>query len=155
MRWRVRNGSPGASTRRGRADVGGVANLEGWLTTVVARICLDALKRREELTPDDPRRDLAASAPSERPEEEALLADSLGTALLILLDELVRAFLAASRVGNFSALLTLLDPGATLRADAAVTAMGGAPRCPRSSTERRERRGSMTARSAWRSASPP
>ena len=40
-----------------------VANLEGWLTTVVARVCLDALKRREsrreQLTPDDPRRDVA------------------------------------------------------------------------------------------------
>jgi RNA polymerase sigma-70 factor (ECF subfamily) len=41
-------------------------------------------------------------------------------------DELVRAFLEASRAGNFSALLALLDPGATLRADAAVLAMGGA-----------------------------
>jgi len=41
-------------------------------------------------------------------------------------DELVRAFLAASRAGNFLALLGLLDPGATLRADAAVVAMGGA-----------------------------
>jgi RNA polymerase sigma-70 factor, ECF subfamily len=173
-----------------RADVTLVANLEGWLTTVVARVCLDALKRREsrreELTPDDPRRDTAAVAPGERPEEEAILADSIGAALLILLDtlppaervafvlhdmfdvpfddiaaivgrtteaarqlasrarrrvrggsagrdaatqrhdELVRAFLAASRAGNFSALLALLDPGATLRADAAVMAMGGA-----------------------------
>ena len=41
-------------------------------------------------------------------------------------DELVRAFLQASRAGNFSALLALLDPAATLRADAAVMAMGGA-----------------------------
>jgi RNA polymerase sigma-70 factor (ECF subfamily) len=41
-------------------------------------------------------------------------------------DELVRAFLAASRMGNFSALLKLLDPGATLHADAAALAMGGA-----------------------------
>jgi hypothetical protein len=41
-------------------------------------------------------------------------------------DELVRAFLAASRAGNFSALLALLDPAAALRADAAVVAMGGA-----------------------------
>jgi len=38
----------------------------------------------------------------------------------------VRAFLAASRAGSFSALLALLDPGATLRADAAAVAMGGA-----------------------------
>ena len=41
-------------------------------------------------------------------------------------DELVRAFLEASRAGNFSALLALLDPGATLRMDAAAIAMGGA-----------------------------
>jgi RNA polymerase sigma-70 factor (ECF subfamily) len=41
-------------------------------------------------------------------------------------DELVRAFLEASRAGNFSALLALLDPAATLRADAAIMAMGGA-----------------------------
>ncbi len=176
--------------RISRADAGCVANLQGWLTTVVARVCLDALKRRESrrehLTPDDPRRDVAAIAPGERPEEEAMLADSIGMALLILLDalppaervafvlhdtfdvpfddiaaivgrtpeaarqlasrarrrvrdasegrdaatqrhdELVRAFLQASRLGNFSALLALLDPGATLRADAAVVAMGGA-----------------------------
>ncbi|MGZ3517541.1 MAG: sigma-70 family RNA polymerase sigma factor [Vulcanimicrobiaceae bacterium] len=176
--------------RISRADIARVANLEGWLTTVVARVCLDALKRREsrreQLTPDDPRRDIAAIAPGERPEEEAMLADSIGVALLILLDalppaervafvlhdmfdmpfddvaaivgrtpeaarqlasrarrrvrgasaghdavtqrhdELVRAFLQASRSGNFSALLALLDPGATLRADAAVVAMGGA-----------------------------
>jgi RNA polymerase sigma factor (sigma-70 family) len=176
--------------RISRADVERVANLDGWLTTVVARVCLDTLKwresRREELTPDDPRRDGVATAPGERPEEEALLADSIGVALLILLDalppaervafvlhdtfdvpfddiaaivgrtpeaarqlasrarrrvrgvsagrdavtqrhdELVRAFLEASRAGNFSALLALLDPGATLRADAAVVAMGGA-----------------------------
>jgi len=38
----------------------------------------------------------------------------------------VRAFLEASRSGNFSALLALLDPGATLRGNAAVVAMGGA-----------------------------
>jgi RNA polymerase sigma factor (sigma-70 family) len=155
--------------RISRTDVAHVANLEGWLTTVVARVCLDALKwresRREELTPDDPRREIVAIAPGERPEEEAVLADSIGVALLVLLDalppaervafvlhdmfdvpfddiaaivertpdaarqrhdELVRAFLAASRAGNFSALLALLDPGATLRADAAVMAMGGA-----------------------------
>ena len=78
--------------RISRADVARVANLEGWLTTVVARVCLDALKRREsrreELTPDDPRRDIAAIAPGERPEEEAMLADSIGVALLILLDTL-------------------------------------------------------------------
>ena len=47
-----------------------------------------AESRREQLTPDDPRRDVAAAAPGERPEEEAMLADSIGVALLILLDAL-------------------------------------------------------------------
>jgi RNA polymerase sigma-70 factor (ECF subfamily) len=176
--------------RISRADIAQVSNLESWLTTVVARVCLDALKwresRREELTPHDPRRDIVAIASGEGPEEEALLADSIGVALLMLLDtlspaervafvlhdmfdvpfddiaaivgrtpeaarqlasrarrrvrgasagrdvatqrhdELVRAFLAASRKGYFSTLLALLDPGATLRADVAVVAMGGA-----------------------------
>ena len=78
--------------RISRADVTRVANLDGWLTTVVARVCLDALKRRvgrrEQLMPDDPRRDIAAIAPGERPEEEAMLADSIGLALVILLDAL-------------------------------------------------------------------
>lgn len=176
--------------RISRAETSGVANFDGWLTTVVARVCLDGLKRREsrreELMPEDPRRETAAIVAGEHPEEEAMLADSIGTAMLILLDalapaervafvlhdmfdvpfddiaaivgrtpeaarqlasrarrrvrgasadrdsitrrndELVRAFLEASRGGNFSALLALLDPAATLRADAAVMAMGGA-----------------------------
>jgi RNA polymerase sigma-70 factor (ECF subfamily) len=176
--------------RVSHADVTRVENLDGWLTTVVARVCLDVLKRREsrreELTAEDPRGDVASTAAGEHPEDEAMLADSLGLALQILLDalqpaervafvlhdmfdvpfddiaaivertpeaarqlasrarrrvrgastthspakqrhdQLVRAFLQASRAGNFSALLALLDPGATLRVDAAVVAMGGA-----------------------------
>ncbi len=160
--------------RVSRADIAEISNFEAWLTTVVARVCLDALKRREsrreQLTEDDPRHEIAAIAPGERPEEEAMLADSIGVALLILLDalppaervafvlhdlfdvpfddigaivgrtteaarqlasrarrrvrgasgdydavtqrhdELVRAFFEASRAGNFSSLLALLDP---------------------------------------------
>ncbi|MGB8520678.1 MAG: sigma factor [Candidatus Tumulicola sp.] len=50
-----------------RADAASVINLDAWLTTVVARVCLDALERRksrrEELTPEDPRLDVAATAP--------------------------------------------------------------------------------------------
>lgn len=176
--------------RISRVDMAAIANLDGWFTTVVGRVCLDGLKRRksrrEELTADDPRHETVAIAAGERPEEEAILADSIGVALLILLDtlsppervafvlhdmfdapfddivaivgktpeaarqlasrarrrvrgasasddvvtrhhdELVRAFLQASRAGNFSALLALLDPAATLRADATVVTMGGA-----------------------------
>ena len=47
--------------------------------------------RREELMPDDPRRDVVTMAPGEHPEEEAILADSIGVALLILLDALPTA----------------------------------------------------------------
>lgn len=176
--------------RASRADLSGVTNIDGWLGTIVARVCLDALKkresRREDFTADDPRLGRAASAPGEHPEEEALLADSLGFAMQILIDALapaervafvlhdlfdvpfddiaaivgrtpeatrqlasrarrrvrgasvgrdaitqrhdglVRAFLAASRSGNITALVALLDGRATLRTDAAVAAMGGA-----------------------------
>ena len=176
--------------RASRAGTDGVENVDAWLTTIVARVCLDALKwrktRREDLTADDPRMNVVATVLGEQPEEEAVLADSIGIALLVLLDtltpaervafvlhdmfdvpfddiaaivertpeaarqlasrarrrvrgasadrdaitqrhdELVRAFLAASREGNFPALLALLDPGATLRVDATIMAMGGA-----------------------------
>jgi RNA polymerase sigma factor (sigma-70 family) len=177
--------------RISRADTRGVANFDGWLTTVVARVCLDTLKgrqsRHEELTPEDPRRDVGTIAPGERPDEEAMLADSIGVAMRVLLDELapaervafvlhdmfdvpfddiapivdrtpeaarqlasrarrrvrgasanrdattkrhdelVRAFFAASRAGNFYALLALLDPAVTARADAVVAAMPATP----------------------------
>ena len=68
-----------------------VANLDGWLTTVVARICLDMLRarksRREE--PLDPAQ--AAADAAAGPEQEAVLADSVGYALLVVLDTLAPA----------------------------------------------------------------
>jgi RNA polymerase sigma factor (sigma-70 family) len=68
-----------------------VANLDGWLTTVVARICLDMLRarksRREE--PLDPGQ--AAADAAAGPEQEAELADSVGYALLVVLDTLAPA----------------------------------------------------------------
>jgi RNA polymerase sigma-70 factor, ECF subfamily len=167
-----------------RADTSGVENLGGWLTTVVARVCLNMLQsrrsRREE--PLDAREPETAPGP----EHQAVLADSVGLALLVVLDTLtpaerlafvlhdlfavpfdeigpivertpaaarqlasrarrrvqgtapagdpdparrrqvVAAFLAASRGGDFDALLALLDPDVVLRADAAVVRMGGA-----------------------------
>jgi RNA polymerase sigma factor (sigma-70 family) len=73
--------------RLDRADPGDVANPRGWLTTVVARICLDMLRtrtsRREE--PLDQRADRPATADAE---EELMLADSVGLALLVVLDRL-------------------------------------------------------------------
>jgi RNA polymerase sigma-70 factor (ECF subfamily) len=76
------------------ADPGAVNNLEGWFTTIVARVCLDRLRsrksRREEPLdaeePLDPEKAVAAG-----PEQEAVLADSVGLALLVVLDALTPA----------------------------------------------------------------
>ena len=174
-----------------RAGTDGVANLTGWMTTVVARVCLDMLRsrkrRREEpLGPHLPE-PVDGRAEGADPEHEALQADSVGLALLLVLEtlapaerlafvlhdlfavpfdeiaaivgrspaaarqlasrarrrvhgartvpdadlarrrEIVRAFLAASREGDFDALMALLDPDVVLRADPATVAMGAAP----------------------------
>lgn len=73
--------------RLDRADPSDVANPRGWLTTVVGRICLDMLRtrtsRREE--PLDPRADRPGPADAE---QEMMLADSVGLALLVVLDKL-------------------------------------------------------------------
>jgi RNA polymerase sigma-70 factor (ECF subfamily) len=168
-----------------RADTGDVRNLGGWLTTVVARVCLDMLRsrtsRREEPLEAHPATEHGAD-----PEHEAMLADSVGLALLVVLDTLapaerlafvlhdmfavpfddiapivgrtptaarqlasrarrrvqattsvpdadltrqrrvVDAFLAASREGDFDALLAILDPDVILRSDAAAAKVGAA-----------------------------
>ena len=177
--------------RLSRTDASGIDNLGAWLTTVVARVCLDMLRsrqsRREEpLTPEAPEPAATSSERSESkdPEQEALLADSVGLALLVVLDrltpaerlafvlhdmfavpfeeiapivgrsaeaarqlasrarrrvrgggapdpdlvrqrEVVEAFLAALRGGDFEGLLAVLDPDVVVRADPAVTS--GAP----------------------------
>lgn len=80
--------------RVSRADTDGVANLGGWLTTVVARICLDLLRARRAR-----REDYVGSWLPEPvvvtvengPEDEAVLADSVGLALLVVLDTLTPA----------------------------------------------------------------
>src|SRR5213596_435811 len=172
-----------------RSDTSGVENLGGWLTTVVARVCLDMLRsrnsRREEplgVHVPDP---IVSREDGMDPEQEALLADSVGLALLVVLDtlnpaerlafvlhdlfavpfdeiapivgrsptatrqlasrarrrvraggaapersvlrqrEVVDAFLAASRGGDFEGLLTLLDPDVVLRADPGAVPPGG------------------------------
>jgi RNA polymerase sigma-70 factor (ECF subfamily) len=176
--------------RLNRSDTSGVENLRGWLTTVVARICLDMLRsrrwRREEPLSDSPPDPLVSRAEGLDPEREALLADSVGLALLVVLDTLapaervafvlhdlfavpfeeiapivgrspaaarqlasrarrrvqgsapdpdvdltrqravVDAFLAASRRGDFDALLAMLDPDVVLRADHAAVQVGAA-----------------------------
>ncbi len=77
--------------RLSRSDAGAIDNLVGWLTTVVARICLDMLRsreaRREELLDIDGPSQIADTGAAD-PEREAILADSIGPALLVVLDML-------------------------------------------------------------------
>src|SRR6266542_1912707 len=141
--------------RLSRADTRSVENLSGWLTTVVARVCLNLLQarkaRHEEplgIRMPDPIVSLAAGGD---PEHEALLGESVGLALQLLLEALspaervafvlhdvfavpdtdlagqrtvVQAFLAAAREGNFEALLAALDPDVMLRADRGAVPAG-------------------------------
>jgi RNA polymerase sigma factor (sigma-70 family) len=81
--------------RLNRSDASAIENLGGWLTRVVARVCLDMLRarasRREEAL-EAPPFELPANrqSPSD-PEQEVLLADSVGLALLVVLDRLTPA----------------------------------------------------------------
>jgi RNA polymerase sigma factor (sigma-70 family) len=165
-----------------RSDTDQIDNLGGWLTTVVARECLHALRsrrqRREESRPPEP---VVIPHSGLDPEQEALLADSVGLALLVVLDRLspaerlafvlhdmfelpfdeiagivgrtpaaarqlasrarrrvngaevpspgpdlvrqrqvVDAFYAASRAGDFDALVQILDPDVVLTSDFAA-----------------------------------
>jgi len=180
--------------RLGRADTADIGNLSGWLTTVVARICLDMLRARKARREDALGADVPlAAGEGPRPDVELQLADSIGIALLVVLETLapaeriafvlhdlfdvpfddiapivgrnpaatrqlasrarrrvqgaspageadrlrqrriVDAFIAASRDGDFDALLAALDPDVVLRADpiavetAAARAAQGAP----------------------------
>src|SRR3954463_10380497 len=167
--------------RLSRSDTSEIENLGGWLTTVVARVCLNMLqtrkvRREEPLGVHVPDPIVSADEESD-PEQQALLADSVGLALQVVLDtlapaerlafvlhdifavsfdeiapivgrsptaarqlasrarrrvrgaaavseadltrqrEVVDAFLAASRAGDFDALLAVLDPEVVLRVD--------------------------------------
>src|SRR5690242_18815036 len=78
--------------RLSRSDTSGVENLGGWLTTVVARICLDMLRSRNARREESLEASMPEPIPSQQggidPEQEALLADSVGLALLVVLDTL-------------------------------------------------------------------
>jgi RNA polymerase sigma factor (sigma-70 family) len=176
--------------RLNRSDSNSLENLRGWLTVVVARVCLDMLRarkaRREAPSDADRSERFVSQNPGADPESEASLADSVGLALLVVLDtlapaerlafvlhdmfavpfdeiapivgrsptaarqlasrarrrvqgadqareedlirqrEVVEAFLAASRSGNFEALLEVLDPEVVARADPAAVPAGSA-----------------------------
>jgi RNA polymerase sigma factor (sigma-70 family) len=75
--------------RLDRAEVDDVRNPRGWLTTVVARICLDMLRARSA-RPEEPLDEAKAIAAPDAvdPEQEAVLADSIGVALLVILQTL-------------------------------------------------------------------
>jgi RNA polymerase sigma factor (sigma-70 family) len=169
------------------ADTSAVQDLGAWLTTVVARICLNALRsratRREQPIGPEMPDPIVSAVNAVGPEDEALIADSVGLALLIVLDtlgpaerlafvlhdvfdvpfdqiapiidrsepatrqlasrarrrlsatpapdadiaeqwELVDAFLAAARDGDFERLLTVLDPDVVRRVDPSATSLG-------------------------------
>jgi RNA polymerase sigma factor (sigma-70 family) len=165
--------------RLSRSDTDSIENLGGWLTTVVARVCLDMLRSRRSRREDYVGTWLPEPIVSvaDGPEDEAVLADAVGLALLVVLDTLtpperlafvlhdmfavpfeeiaeildrsptaarqlasrarrrvqgatprtdpdlreqrrvVDAFLAASREGDFDALLEVLDPEVVFRVD--------------------------------------
>jgi RNA polymerase sigma factor (sigma-70 family) len=171
-----------------RSDTSEVENLGGWLTTVVGRVCLDMLRsrrsRREGPLGVHVPEPIVSHADGLDPEREALLADSVGLALLVVLEtlspaerlafvlhdmfavpfeeiapivgrsptaarqlasrarrrvqgtapvpdadltrqrEVVDAFLAAARDGDFDALLAVLDPDVVLRSDGGVGRAG-------------------------------
>jgi RNA polymerase sigma-70 factor (ECF subfamily) len=75
--------------RLDRADIRDVQNLTGWLTTVVSRVCLDLLRARKARREDPVGQQVSDQLPdSSDPEQEAMQADSVGRALLVVLDAL-------------------------------------------------------------------
>jgi RNA polymerase sigma-70 factor (ECF subfamily) len=84
-----------AWVRVARSGAGGVENLGGWLTTVVARVCLDVLRsrssRREVYARDVPHELPAPPVIENQGEADALLADAIGPALLVVLETLAPA----------------------------------------------------------------
>src|SRR5919198_6487834 len=81
--------------RLSRSDTSGVENLGGWLTTVVARVCLNMLQsrksRREESLDSHVPDPVVSEEVGISPEDEAVLADSVGLAMLVVLEALTPA----------------------------------------------------------------
>jgi RNA polymerase sigma-70 factor (ECF subfamily) len=81
--------------RVSRADSSAVENMRGWLTTIVARVCLDLLRarraRREDYVGSSLPEPIVTVSTTDDPEAEAVLADSVGLALLVVLDTLTPA----------------------------------------------------------------
>ena len=80
--------------RLNRSDASGIQNLGGWLTTVVARVCLDMLRSRKSRDEESLGARVTEPVAADEgigPEGEALLADSIGPALLVVLETLAPA----------------------------------------------------------------
>jgi len=80
--------------RLSRSDADGIENLGGWLTTVVSRVCLDMLRSRKSRREESIEEQAAEPVASEKrmdPESETMIADSVGVALLVVLDRLTPA----------------------------------------------------------------
>ena len=124
----------------------GIDNLGGWLTTVVARVCLDMLRsrksRREE--PFDPQapEPIATGPSGSSPEHEAVLADSVGLALLVVLDRLTPAERLAFVLHDMFAV-----PFEEIAPIVGRSADGDAPARQPCAAPRARRRGSVRARS--------
>src|SRR3954451_4188876 len=74
--------------RLNRTDRDAIDNLGGWLTTVVGRVCIDMLRARQARREDHTPEPIVVAADERGPEQEALLADSVGLALMVVLETL-------------------------------------------------------------------
>jgi len=74
--------------RLSRSGADGVENMGGWFTTIVARVCLDLLRSRQSRREEPVGEDLPEQASEADPEQQAVMADSVGLALLVVLDTL-------------------------------------------------------------------
>ncbi len=77
--------------RLSRSGAEGVENMGGWLTTIVARVCLDLLRSRRSRREEPVGEHLPEPASDADPERQVLMADSVGLALLVVLDTLTPA----------------------------------------------------------------
>jgi RNA polymerase sigma factor (sigma-70 family) len=106
-----------------RADTGSVANFGGWLTTVITNVCLDMLrarKTRENAAPVLGTEGAAAASEPTDPEREVLLADAVGSAMMIVLDTLSPAERVAFVLHDLFA-LSFEDIGAMVGRSAIAT----------------------------------
>jgi RNA polymerase sigma factor (sigma-70 family) len=148
-----------ASLRLSRSDASTIENLGGWLTTVVSRVCLDMLRsrtaKREEALDVNATEPIATSERQKDPEQESLLADSVGFALLIVLDRLdpaerlafVLHDMFAVSFDEIASILGRSPEAARQLASRARRRVQGAPAVPKAQVGKRK----PSTRAKWRS----